>query len=152
VAGGGLSESESRAWGEEYVELPLLDAEALLDDEPNTAQTPERVLAFRRWIARPESTFAIRLDDEAMEPVLPMGSILGVDRSARNPAGLQGRIVVANYQEKPLVRQLELSSGHLILKASRPGRDLGMIAISWSEASPSPILGQVVWSWSRFDS
>jgi hypothetical protein len=147
-----LNDSQRRPCPEDCVELPLLDAEALLNDDPAAARTPKRVLASRKWIARPESTFAIRLEDDEMEPVLPVGSILGVDRSARAPAGLQGRFVVANYQGKPLVRQLDISSRHLILKASRPGRDSAMIAIPWSEASPSPLLGVVVWSWTRFGS
>jgi hypothetical protein len=135
----------------EWVELPLLNIEDLLDDELPRAHAPYRMPASRKWITRPESTFAIRMDDEEMEPVLPKGSILGIDRSARDPAELQGRLVVAKHQGKPLVRQLDLSNRHLILKASRPGRGSGLIALPWSETSPSPVLGRVVWSWTQFE-
>lgn len=132
------------------VPLPLVDAESLLNDDPTIGISAPRILASRRWIANPNATFAIRLDDAAMEPILPVGSILGVDRSVNDPLKLQGRLVLANYQGRPLVRFLEISSRHLILKPSRPSRDSAMIPIPWSVGSESPLIGQIVWSWTRF--
>jgi len=140
-----------RSRQEGFVELPLVDAEDLLDDDLSPERAASRVLASKKWIAHPESTVAIRLDDVEMEPLLPIGSILGVDRATRAPADLQGRLVVANDQGRPLVRLLEVGSRHLILKSSRSGRDSGMIPIPWTEGSPSPLLGQVVWSWTQFN-
>lgn len=134
------------------VPLPIVEVESLLEEDPLTDRAVSYVLASSRWITNPGETLAFRLDDEAMEPILPVGSILGVDRSATDPLQLRGRLVVANHQGKPLVRLLELSSRHVILKPSRPGRDSALIPIPWSEGLASPLLGQVVWSWTRFKS
>ena len=48
-----------------------------------------------------------------------------------------------------MIRWLELSGRHLILRPDRPGPGTPTVALEPGDAQ-SPILGQVVWSWSRF--
>ncbi len=107
------------------------------------------VMAYRHWLPHPSETVSVRLDDDAMFPILPEGSIVAVDRAMRDPHRLQGRIVAANPGGRPMIRWLDVSARHMILRPNQPGRDHPMVPIE-IDAEPSPIIGQVVWSWSRF--
>ena len=52
-------------------------------------------MAYRQWLPNPSETVGVRLDDDAMHPILPAGSIVAIDRSVTDPQQLQGRIVAA---------------------------------------------------------
>lgn len=109
------------------------------------------ILAYRHWLAHPRETIAVRLEDGAMHPILPAGSVVAIDRAVHDPRQLQGRLVAAVFEGKPLIRWLEVSGRHLILRPNQPSREHPMIPIELDgDLSGGPIVGQVVWSWSRF--
>jgi SOS-response transcriptional repressor LexA len=58
-------------------------------------------------------------------------------------------MVAAAPDGQPVVRWLEVTGRHLILRPNQPNRDYPMIPIELDE-NENPILGQVVWSWSCF--
>jgi len=108
------------------------------------------VMAYRQWLPNMEATIGVLLPDQAMQPILPAGSIVAVDRSINEPARLHGRIVAACPDGIPMIRWLEISGRHLILRPNQPSRDFPLIPIELDDQSSSILLGQVVWSWSRF--
>jgi hypothetical protein len=108
------------------------------------------ILAYRNWIPHPRETAAVLLEDDSMAPLLPQGSVAAVDRALREPDKLQGRIVAATVDNTPMIRWLEISGRHLILRPNQPSREFPIIPIEWDGKAASPVLGQVVWSWSRF--
>jgi hypothetical protein len=108
------------------------------------------VLAYRQWLPNSAATIATRLTDEAMHPILPMGSIVAVDRSVTDPHKLHGQIVAARPEGVPMIRWLDLSGRHVILRPNQASRDFPLIPVDFDQADPRLIIGQVVWSWSRF--
>lgn len=109
------------------------------------------ILASRFSLPHPSRTVAVRLEDDAMHPILPVGSIVAVDRSITDPEALRGKLVAADPEHSPMIRWLEVSGKHLILRPNHASADHPMIPIPRdSPGGRSPILGQVVWSWSRF--
>jgi hypothetical protein len=110
------------------------------------------ILAYRQWIPHPRETIAVCLEDDAMHPILPIGSVAAVDRAVSDPSRLNGRMVAACPDGIPMIRWLELSGKHLILRPNQPSREFPIIPIEWAEGADGcpAILGQVVWSWSRF--
>lgn len=106
-------------------------------------------LAYRVWIPHPRDTVAVRLEDDAMHPILPAGSVAAVDRSISDPDRLQGRLVAAAPEGRPMIRWLEISGRHLILRPNQPSREFPIIPLERG-SDVGAILGQVVWSWSRF--
>lgn len=108
------------------------------------------VLAYRQWLPNPNETIATRLSDEAMHPILPVGSIVAVDRSVTDPRKLHGQIVAARPESVPMIRWLDLSGRHVILRPNQTGRDFPLIPVEFEGADAKLIIGQVVWSWSRF--
>lgn len=108
------------------------------------------IMAYRQWLPNPLETIGVRLMDDAMNPILPTGSIVAVDRSVTDPQQLHGRIVAAKPDREPLIRWLDLSDRHLILRPNQPSREHPLIPVELDGSAEGLILGQVVWSWSRF--
>lgn len=133
----------------ELVRIPIIQLERIGDADLASAAVEGEFLAFRPWVTNPSQTVAVRVPDEAMHPVLPAGSVAAVDRSVTDPRELQGKIVVANPEGAPLIRWLEISGRHTILRPNLPGRDRPMIPFEIQPQGPSPIVGQVICSWNR---
>lgn len=108
------------------------------------------IMAYRQWLPNPSQTIGVRLIDDAMHPILPAGSIVAIDRSLTNPTQLHGRIVAAYPEGKPMIRWLEVSGRHVILRPNLQGREFPLVPVEIDDSSSSCIIGQVVWSWSRF--
>ena len=109
------------------------------------------VMAYRHWLANPSETIGIQLIDDAMLPALPAGSIVAVDRAVTDPRKLHGQMVAARPHGVPMIRWLELSGRHVILRPSNTaGNEYPLIPIEYDESAADLIVGQVVWSWSRF--
>ncbi|MDR3633414.1 MAG: S24 family peptidase [Isosphaeraceae bacterium] len=116
----------------------------------DAAQVESYIMAYREWLPHPNETVAARLEDDAMHPILPKNSLVAVDRAVTDPRELQGRLVAACPEGKPLVRWLDLSGRHIILRPSQASRDYPLIPVELNEGEKNVIVGQVVWSWSRF--
>lgn len=137
-----------------FVAVSLMPMRALASRSTLGIPVEGHILAYRQWIPHPRETIAVRLEDDAMHPILPVGSVAAVDRAVTDPSQLQGRLVAACPEGVPMIRWLEISGRHIILRPNLPSREFPIVPIEWNEetrSSPS-IVGQVVWSWSRFGS
>lgn len=134
----------------EFVSVDLVPLSAL-GPAGRAGRAEGHILAYRMWIPHPRETIAVRLEDDAMHPILPVGSVAAIDRAVTEPDRLQGRLVAAAPDGQPMIRWLELSGRHLILRPNQTGRNLPIIPVERGPDGRTPaLLGQVVWSWSRF--
>ncbi len=108
------------------------------------------ILAYRQWIPHPRETVAVQLQDDAMHPILPAGSVVAVDRAVRDPQQLQGKLVAAAPEGRAMICWLEITGRHLILRPNQPSREHPMVPIELENRAANAIVGQVVWSWSKF--
>ena len=135
----------------DFVAVGLVPMKELLKKAIDPAQVEGYIMAYRQWLPNPEDTVGVRLNDVAMHPILPLGSVVAIDRSVVDPEELQGRMVAAAPEGVPIIRWLDLSGKHMILRPNQPTREYPLIPIEITrQPGPSIILGQVVWSWSRF--
>ena len=135
----------------EFVAVALYPLSEIGNEVLDPSRNDGHVLAYRHWLPNPSETIATRLTDDAMHPILPAGSIVAVDRSVTDPRKLHGQIVAASPDGVPMIRWLDLSGRHIILRPNQTSaRDFPLIPINFDEAQSSLIIGQVVWSWSRF--
>jgi len=134
----------------DFVAVGLYSISELAEDAVDPENVGGHVLAYRQWLPHPRDTIAVRLEDDAMTPILPTGSVVAIDRAITDPQQLQGKLVAAKPEGVPMVRWLEISGRHLILRPNQPTREHPLIPMELDPQEPSPIIGQVVWSWSRF--
>jgi hypothetical protein len=134
-----------------FVAVALYPLSEIAADVPERSRAEGYVLAYRQWLPNPAETIATRLTDDAMHPILPAGSIVAIDRSITDPRKLHGQIVAARPGGVPMIRWLDLSGHHVILRPNQTsGREFPLIPVDFDEADSQLIIGQVVWSWSRF--
>ena len=133
-----------------FVSVALVSFEALGSRRIDPGMVEGHVLAYRSWLPHPEETIAVRLSDESMFPILPAGSVVAVDRAITDPQRLQGKMVAAKPDGSALIRWLDLSGRHLILRPNQTSREHPLIPMELDD-SINPILGQIVWSWSCFN-
>ena len=138
------------AQASEFVAIGIYPLAAIGDPVLDQARLEGHVLAYRHWLPNPAETIGTRLVDDAMTPILPAGSIVAVDRSVTDPLMLHGKIVAACPDGVPMIRWLDVSGRHVILRPSNTGREFSLIPIELGEPGNRIIIGQVVWSWSRF--
>lgn len=134
----------------DFVAVSLVPMQELTRKSVDPSRVEGYIMAYRQWLPNPTETIGVRLEDDAMSPILPYGSIVAIDRSATDPLQLQGRIVAACPEESPVIRWLEISGRHLILRPNQPTREHPLIPVEMDGQTEGLILGQVVWSWSRF--
>lgn len=134
----------------DFVAVGLVSLASLSSEFPSSRQIERYILAYRQWIPHPGETVAVLLDDDAMYPILPAGSIVAIDRAVCEPQQLQGRLVAARVEGPVMIRWLDISGRHLIFRPNQPSRDHPIIPVELDQDSVAPIIGQVVWSWSRF--
>ena len=143
-------ESLPREAMSDFIAISLVALRDLTFRTIDPARVEGYVMAYRQWLPNPSETVGVRLEDDSMHPILPAGSVVAIDRSVTDPQLLQGRIVAACPERVPLIRWLDLSGRHLILRPGQPSKDYPLIPVEFDEHSEGVILGQVVWSWSRF--
>ena len=136
----------------EFVAINLLSMADLAGRAgPDDPSASGQILAYRKWLPHPRETVGVRLDDDSMAPILPAGSVVAIDRAVVDPAALQGRIVAAAPDGVPMIRWLDVSGRHLILRPNQTSRDHPIVPVEMEDVAPGLILGQVVWSWSCFN-
>ena len=135
----------------EFVAVGLYPLDEIGGSLSSSARVEGYVLAYQQWLPNPGETIATRLIDDAMHPILPAGSIVAIDRSITDPRRLHGQIVAARPDGVPMIRWLDVSGRHVILRPNQSGgREFPLIPVEYDEADGELIIGQVVWSWSRF--
>ena len=134
----------------EFIAVKLVSLEDLTVDGRSSEFNAEHILAYRKWLPHPRETVGVRLVDDSMAPVLPIGSVVAIDRAVNDPQILQGKMVAARFENKAMIRWLDVSGRHLILRPNQPSRDTPLIPVELDQLTPGLIVGQVVWSWSRF--
>jgi hypothetical protein len=134
----------------EFLAVNVFPPEELTSPNPDPTRAEGRVLAYPHWFPNPSETIAGRVGDDSMSPILPEGSIVAIDRTQDDPTALQGRIVAARHEGRLLIRWLDVSGRHVILRPNHPGRDHPLVAVEADEQPADFLLGRVVWSWSRF--
>ncbi|WP_422930646.1 XRE family transcriptional regulator [Singulisphaera sp. PoT] len=134
----------------DFVAVSLVSPRDLSRKTVDPSRVKGYIMAYRQWLPNPENTVGVRLEDDTMSPILPEGSVVAIDRTVTDPAQLQGKMVAACPDGAPMIRWLDVTGRHLILRPNQPSRENPLIPIELEGQIRDLIIGQVVWSWSRF--
>lgn len=109
---------------------------------------PSHVPARRELLGTtPESVRCLRVEGDAMAPVLADGAHVAYADSAEPLASLHGSLVVAWRDGRPIVRWLDLAGRYVVLRAENPAVPLITFSIDAEpRASEQASIRRVVWT------
>lgn len=142
--------------------LEQIDAEAessgsrLIVEAPSTngslraidVEEPQAMTARREWLAaeRDNRCICIQIEGEAMMPVLANGAHVAYASDEDDPRGLEGSLVVAWPEQKPLVRWFSCSGRYGLLRAENPAFEPATILIDLQGPPAQRRLHKVIWT------
>ncbi|WZO96151.1 S24 family peptidase [Isosphaeraceae bacterium EP7] len=135
----------------DFVAVGLYPIQRMAEGAFDPSLIEGHVLAYRQWLPNPRETFCVRLPDDAMHPILPSGSVVAIDRTVTDPLALKGRMVAAVIDGESMVRWLDVSGRHVMFRPNQQKPDYPIYPLPLDHIPPRTIIGQVVWSWSRFN-
>jgi len=146
------SQGQVQAAADEHVAVPVLSG-------ANAAVPPENVfeadkdgwlLCPRSAIKHPKATFAFRVQDGAMAPAIPAGSLVGIDCSACDPERLlkAGNSVVAVRAPSRgcVLRRLVKAEKHWLFVPADPAGTAETVVWSPGEEAECPVIGRVIFA------
>ena len=146
----GAEQERLAAAAEEYVAVPVLSVNAAADPPENVFEADNEgwMLCPRSAVEHPKSTFAMRVEDDAMAPAIRAGSMVGIDCFKCDPAkmhkGQSAFVAVRDSRQGCCIRQLEEAEKHwLFLPTNSSGKAVPMV---WPDGSDEehPVIGKVV--------
>jgi len=135
-----------------YVAIPVIRDKAGMRASQDTYDENDiegYAVIFQSWIVgSPKRYFCIRLENDSMQPILPKGSIVCVDKAQNDAAYVLIERRLVAFVQNNKVRVSRLTSvvtdyGIIIhdMRASRSEHILG----------DGVVVGAVVWAWSKLD-
>jgi SOS-response transcriptional repressor LexA len=133
----------------QLVVLPLLKVTAATHGEKGdpaplfqTAPVESRIAAPKDWCPNPEHTSCLRVKGNSMAPLINDGFVLAVDALQRDPAKLDGKIVIAWNKDKGLiVSRMRHFDGTTVLQPENPQYE----AITLNKHNRWKVLARVLW-------
>lgn len=130
------------AGGNADVVLLAVDSEG----RPITESSGPRYLAARgEWIDAERECRCIRIEGNAMSPILADGAYVAFNKAEEAPADLDGRIVVAWVDGQPVVRWFQFCGRYGVLRAENPAANPMTILVDLEDGARDSRFRRVLW-------
>ncbi len=143
------AQGQVQAAADEHVAVPVLSGAAAAPPPENVFEADKDgwLLCPHSAIKHPKATFGFRVQDDAMAPAIPEGSLVGVDCSVHDPERLLKAgdgLVAVRGPSGCVVRQLVKAEKHWLFLPAAPLEKHPPIV--WAEGTevPCPVIGRVV--------
>jgi phage repressor protein C with HTH and peptisase S24 domain len=105
---------------------------------------------YEKW-ARGKNLVCVRVKGESMHPTICDGSIVAIDLS--NSEVEEGKVFAAKFNDGCTVKRIfRQDEDYLILSSDNPDRiNYRDMIINLKETEETPLIGKIVWAWSKFD-
>jgi Peptidase S24-like len=110
-------------------DVVLVGVEATGPPVPAEALGPRFVPAKREWLTNPSDCRCVRHVGDAMAPILADGAFVTFADAKDDPEALNGKLVVAWVEGRPLVRWLQRSGQFALLRAENPAFEPNILPI-----------------------
>ncbi len=104
-------------------------------------------IIHERAAPRPENLRCLRISGDSMAPLLPEGSIVGVDITLKHPRVVDGKIICARSDEGHVIKRLQLQQRYALLFSESENHDRYPPIVISLKSEEDFIVGQVVWAW-----
>jgi hypothetical protein len=116
------------------------DQERLEDPEH-----PGFLAAHQEWLAACREARCVRVNGDAMAPLISDGAYVAFSADDESLAALDGSLVVAWVENRPCVRWLEVSGRYGLLRPENPSEDAGTRLIDLDDPAAEHRVRRVVW-------
>jgi len=106
---------------------------------------PRYMAALREWLAARRDYRCIRVEGDAMAPMLANGAYVAYSDSEEDLNALQDTLVVAWIEGQPIVRWFGRSGRYVVLRAENPEFDPSTVLLDLKSADPSQRVRRVLW-------
>ncbi len=103
----------------------------------------------REWLAARREGRCVRVEGDAMIPIVADGADVAFADADEELDALEGKLVVAWVEGRPLVRWFQLSGRFAMLRAENPGPDSGTELLDVSAPAESRRIRRVLWIGTR---
>jgi hypothetical protein len=113
---------------------------------PNGQGGPHYVASPPGWSDPGECPRCLRVDDDAMAPVLAEGASVAYSDAEPDLATLDGKLVVAWVGGRPLVRRFELAGRYAVLRAENPQAEPATVLVDLQGPAAERRIRRVLWT------
>ena len=143
------SQGQIQAAADEHLAIPILSGQSAAAPPENVFEADRDgwLLCPRSAIKHPKATFGFRVQDDAMAPAVPQGSLVGVDCSVRDPERLLkagGGFLAVRGPSGCVVRQLVKAQKHWLFLPASPSEQHPPIVWGEGDGVACPVIGRVV--------
>jgi len=116
------------------------------DQERLTNDSGASFLAARReWLAARRDCRCVRIEGDAMSPIVSDGAYVAYSDVEDAPLLLDGRLVVAWVEGRPLVRWFGLTGRYGVLRAENPAHEPATLLMDLEDPEPNRRIRRVLW-------
>lgn len=112
-----------------------------LVDDPRRRQTE----AKREWVKARAEKRCVRIADDAMTPLIEPGATIAYSKESESVSSLDGRMVVAWVDSKPMVRWFRALDKQGLLEAENAGAASPRIVVPLDDPTQSAKIRRVLW-------
>ncbi len=106
---------------------------------------PRYQAAHREWLAAHRDCRSLRIEGDAMAPVVADGAFVAYSEDEDDLGDLTGNLVVAWVEGKPIVRWFELSGRFAVLRAENPACEPATVLIDLDGPASARRVRKVLW-------
>lgn len=147
--GAKVTERELRETPGLYYPLPLVSGEAAAGPARVVSETEVDdwiyTIYSKEWCPNPTMTVCLRVRGDSMEPTIPDGGLVAIDRKQRDLWKLNGKIAAIRSDGGVTIKRIECISHVLCIGRPDNPKSRDLVAIK----SEEDIIGKVVWWWGK---
>lgn len=131
--------------GAESPEVVLIRVEGTDRERLTGASGPRYLAARREWMDACRDCRCLRIEGEAMAPILENGAYVTFSDTEEPADQLVGSLVVAWIDGQPLVRWFEISGRYGMLRAENPTHEPGTVLLDLDAPPHERVVRRVLW-------
>lgn len=126
-------------------EAVLIRVEGADQERLTNDSGPSFMAARREWLAARRDCRCVRIEGDAMSPILADGAYVSYSDLEEDSDLLEGNLVVAWVDGRPLVRWFGRSGRYGVLRAENPAHDPATLLVDLSGPEASRRIRRVLW-------
>jgi hypothetical protein len=137
--------SNDHSPGDGRADVVLVAVDSPLD-HPITAEAGPRYVAARtEWLDAERDCRCIRIEGDAMSPIVADGAYVAFEKAEEPPSQLDGKMVVAWVDSKPVVRWFQYCGRYAVLRAENPTAQPAQTPVELQEPARDARFRRVLW-------